>query len=90
MKSYKVKIPFYKFFRLRFGSKNVFARAGEIDESIVGQKLIVYNGNSFRSILPKIEMIGQPVGHFVYTTISGPSIHKRKRKKKENKKRGKK
>lgn len=90
MKDFKDKVPFFKFFRHSFGSKNIFARSGEIDSILVGQKLLVYNGNSFRSILPKIEIVGTPVGHYVFSTISGSSIHKRKRKKKEKKKRGKK
>jgi ribosomal protein S19 len=90
MKDYKFKTPNFKFFRKNFLSKAIYFRAGNISESIVGQKFMVYNGNSLRSILPKAEIINSAVGHYIFTKITGYSIHKRKRKKKEKKKRGKK
>lgn len=90
MKDYKIKLPSHKFFRIGFGSKPIFSREGTISNSIIGQKYIVYNGNSFRSFIPKVEIVSSAVGHFVFTKITGSSIHRRKRKKKEKKKRGKK
>jgi ribosomal protein S19 len=61
-----------------------------IFDSIIGQKYSVYTGNSFFSIIPKEENTYTPVGHYIFTKITGSSIHKRKRKKKEKKKRGRK
>lgn len=90
MKDYKVKVPNFKFFRKNFLSKPIYFRAGRISQDMVGQKFIVYNGNSLRSLLPKAEIANSAVGHYIFTKITGYSIHKRKRKKKEKKKRGKK
>lgn len=90
MKDYKIKISNFKFFRSNFGTKPTFVRFGRIDTFMVGQKLSVHNGNSFRSLLPKAEMVNTPLGHYIFTRITGESIHKRKRKKKEKKKRGRK
>jgi len=90
MKDYKKKLPSFKFFRKNFMSKSVYSRFGKIADTIIGQKFIVYNGNSFRSLLPKAEIVDTAVGHYIFTKITGQSIHKRKRKKKEKKKRGKK
>jgi ribosomal protein S19 len=91
MKDYKAKLPNFKFFRKSFSStKPVFFRSGSISQEMVGQKFMVHNGNSFRSFLPKSEMVNSPIGDYVFTKITGQSIHKRKRKKKEKKKRGRK
>lgn len=91
MKNYKFNFPDFKFFRKTFSSnKPVYFRSGFIPDEMVGQKLLVHNGNSFRSILPKFEMVNFPVGDYVFTKITGQAIHKRKRKKKEKKKRGRK
>ena len=90
MKDYKNKLLTYKFFRTSFGDKPIYYRLGLIFDSIVGQKYSVYTGNSFFSVLPKEENINMPIGHYIYTKITGSSIHKRKRKKKEKKKRGRK
>jgi ribosomal protein S19 len=90
MKSFKRKFPSPFFFRKRFKPSAVFSRSSKIPKKLVGQKLLVYNGNSFRSLTPKVESVGYPVGYFSFTKITGFSIHKRKRKKKEKKKRGRK
>lgn len=91
MKDYKSKFPGFKFFRKTFiSSKAIYFRSSFIADEMVGQKLSVYNGNSFRSVLPKFEIINRPIGDYVFTKITGHSIHKRKRKKKEKKKRGRK
>ncbi|MCA6438129.1 MAG: ribosomal protein S19 family protein [Pseudomonadota bacterium] len=91
VKDYKTKFPNFKFFRKNFSStKPVYFRSGFISQEIVGQKFMVHNGNAFRSVLPKFEMVSQPLGDYVFTKITGQSIHKRKRKKKEKKKRGRK
>ncbi len=91
MKDYKFKFPNFKFFRKNFSSSRpIYFRSGFISEDIVGQKFMVHNGNAFRSVLPKFEMVSQPLGDYVFTKITGQSIHKRKRKKKEKKKRGRK
>ncbi len=90
MKDYKNKISDFRFFRKSFSTKPVYSRFGKVANSMVGQKFMVYNGNSFRSVLPKAEIVYTPIGHYVFTKITGQSIHKRKRKKKEKKKRGRK
>ena len=91
MKDYKTKFPGFKFFRKAFSSsKAIYSRFSYIADEMVGQKLSVHNGNSFRSVLPKFEIVNQAVGDYVFTKITGQSIHKRKRKKKEKKKRGRK
>jgi len=90
LKDYKSKLPFYKFFRENFSSKVVFSRSGLISDEIIGQKFMVHNGQIGRSLIPKQEIIDTAVGNYVFTKITGSSIHKRKRKKKEKKKRGRK
>jgi ribosomal protein S19 len=89
MKDYKINTPYYKFFRSNFGKNPIYSRVGAIDSSIIGQKMLIHNGNSFRSFTPKEEMLFTSLGHYSFTKITGSSIHKRKRKKKEKKKRGK-
>lgn len=91
MKDYKIKFPDFRFFRKTFSAiKPIYSRFGLISDEMVGQKLMVHNGNSFRSILPKFEIVNRAVGDYAFTKITGHSIHKRKRKKKEKKKRGRK
>ncbi len=91
MKSYKTNFPGFKFFRKTFSAtKPVYSRSSHISDDLVSQKLLVHNGNSFRSVLPKFEIVNYPIGNYVFTKITGKAIHKRKRKKKEKKKRGRK
>jgi ribosomal protein S19 len=90
MKDYKKELVSYKFFRASFGDKPIYYRSGLISSSIVGRKYSVYTGNNFFSILPKDENVFSPIGDYIFTKITGSSIHKRKRKKKEKKKRGRK
>jgi len=90
MKSFIKKFPSPVFLRKNFKFSAVYSRSSKISKNLVGQKLLVHNGNSFRTVIPKIESVGYSVGYFAFTRITGFSIHKRKRKKKEKKKRGRK
>ena len=91
MKDYKIKFPDFRFCRKSFSAtKSIYSRFGLISDEMVGQKFMVHNGNYFRSVLPKFEIVSKPIGDYVFTKITGQSIHKRKRKKKEKKKRGRK
>jgi ribosomal protein S19 len=91
MKDYKTVFPDFRFFRKNFiSTKPIYFRSARISSDMVGQKYMVYNGNSFRSVLPKLEITGFSIGDYAFTKITGNSIHKRKRKKKEKKKRGRK
>jgi ribosomal protein S19 len=65
-----------------------YLRSAFITFSIVGQKFMVYSGQKFKSVTPRENIVGTRLGHYVFTTFTGFSIHKRKRKKKEKKKRG--
>jgi ribosomal protein S19 len=90
MKDFRVKLPSQKFFRRSFGVKPIYSRAGIIAEEMIGQKYSVHMGNSARGLIPKAEIVNTAAGNYVFTKITGASIHKRKRKKKEKKKRGRK
>ena len=47
------------------------------------EKMTYYNGQTFRSLTLKENMVGYPLKIFMRTKVTGKSIHQRKKKKKK-------
>lgn len=65
--------------------KIIWNRQLIINDSLVGQRVSVYNGRRFFSILVREEMVGYLISEFIKTKDFGYSIHVKKLKKKVKK-----
>lgn len=54
-----------------------------VPESMVGQRVLIYTGRRFISLLLRDDHVNKLIGSFILTKVMGSKIHKNKKVKKE-------